>query len=455
MIGADIGVGWISNGNIYFQDRYAHGFQTPMIDNTTTDWFAMNGKEENGWTAIQFRRKLETCDTMDVPIRSGTTILIFAYGLTDPEENEDIEYHTASRRETKIIPLLSYANPPEESKFYDLDTFEFRLNNYKILIDVQNRDLVHHLLMYECDPLAIFNDENLPEGICNDISTKINLCSSNIANGWAVGGDVLDILLEVIFISNRRDSSGIRFYLGTSLRQYDLGYLTFGVKSNAFGIAIPPLMDRFVIDSYCNANATKNFPSAGITVLSAFPHTHLQGTSVWTKIIRHHHVKQYLFNAEVYSFNHQYQYRLLKQTRLYPGDEFVTRCTYTTKNKNIITLGGERTEDEMCLHMFTYYPRMKDIYKCTTMVSLHSWSTMWYNKTVTDEKTDLVDFKQWLRQNITWTTDLKEKWQTFYNQAELTLMSGVSGQLNIQTIHLPKYQDLTPEQCNSSRVTIL
>ncbi|CAF1269363.1 unnamed protein product, partial [Didymodactylos carnosus] len=118
---------------------------------------------------------------------------------------------------------------------------------YKILDDDANRDLVHHLLMYECDPLAIFNDENLPEGICNDTSAKVNLCLSNIANGWAVGGDVV----------NRRDSSGIRFYSGTSLRQYDLVYLTFGVKSNAFGIEIAPLMDRFVIDSYCNANVTK------------------------------------------------------------------------------------------------------------------------------------------------------------------------------------------------------
>ncbi|CAF1385954.1 unnamed protein product [Didymodactylos carnosus] len=58
-------------------------------------------------------------------------------------------------------------------------------------------------------------------------------------------------------VGDRRDSSGIRFYLSTSLRQYDLGCLTFGVKSNAFGIEIPPLMDRFVIDCYCNANVTK------------------------------------------------------------------------------------------------------------------------------------------------------------------------------------------------------
>ncbi len=37
------------------------------------------------------------------------------------------------------------------------------------MIDPANRDIVHHLLMYECNPTAVFDD--------------------NIASGWAVGGD--------------------------------------------------------------------------------------------------------------------------------------------------------------------------------------------------------------------------------------------------------------------------
>ena len=40
----------------------------PMIDNTTADWFVLQGREQNGWTAIQFQRALDTCDTMDVAI---------------------------------------------------------------------------------------------------------------------------------------------------------------------------------------------------------------------------------------------------------------------------------------------------------------------------------------------------------------------------------------------------
>jgi hypothetical protein len=51
-------------------------FAKPVIDNTTTDWFALQGREENGWTSIQFKRLLDTCDTMDVPIKVRRNVLI-------------------------------------------------------------------------------------------------------------------------------------------------------------------------------------------------------------------------------------------------------------------------------------------------------------------------------------------------------------------------------------------
>ncbi len=57
------------------------------------------------------------------------------------------------------------------------------------MIDPANRDLVHHLLMYECNPTAVFDDNNLPDGLCNLIYNEVSACAANIATGWAVGGD--------------------------------------------------------------------------------------------------------------------------------------------------------------------------------------------------------------------------------------------------------------------------
>ena len=50
-----------------------------MVDNTTADWFGLKGREESGWTAIQFKRALDTCDTMDVPIKVRFLSLFLLY----------------------------------------------------------------------------------------------------------------------------------------------------------------------------------------------------------------------------------------------------------------------------------------------------------------------------------------------------------------------------------------
>jgi hypothetical protein len=57
------------------------------------------------------------------------------------------------------------------------------------MIDPVNVDILHHMLNYECDPSAVFDDSNLPHGICDELADDIAPCASNIATGWAVGGD--------------------------------------------------------------------------------------------------------------------------------------------------------------------------------------------------------------------------------------------------------------------------
>ncbi|CAF3879476.1 unnamed protein product, partial [Rotaria sordida] len=84
-----------------------------------------------------------------------------------------------------------------------------------------------------------------------------------------------------------------------------------------------------------------NIPKSGITIISAFPHAHLQGRSIWTKIIRNKKAVQYLFNSESCDFHYQFQNRFTEPIKLYPGDEFATRCVYNTMNKTIL-INGQR-----------------------------------------------------------------------------------------------------------------
>ncbi|CAF0807769.1 unnamed protein product [Adineta ricciae] len=499
MTGADIGVGWVEqSGTVRFLDEYATTFTLPLLDNST-DWFALQGREQNGWTAIQFTRALDTCDSMDVAIQSGTNHLIFAYGLVDPTWNttsNPITYHQ-TRRGSYSLSLRSYSDPPLESKFATLNYFDFRMNNYtipaqdttyyckvfraptnyttkqhvianKMLLNSTDISKIHHLLMYECDSTVTFNDSNLPSDICENIYNKIGACMFNIATGWAVGGDVMSefpsdagypiggnatVKYYVVqmhytnsdLCTNCQDSSGLRFYVTDALRKYDIGYLTFGTDTDALSLTIPPQVETFSVDTYCPASATALFPASGITIINAFPHTHLQGKSIWTKIIRNKTAVGYLFNAETYDFNYQFNNRLPNRITIYPGDEFSTRCVYNTMNKNTTTFGGERTVDEMCLHMFTYFPRMENMSLCLSFIYSGSWANFLGINTTMNQTSAAV---RKIASNMTWTSNMTTKWQNFYNNATRITVYGRG--MNLPYAIVPSvsdYRDLQKTAC--------
>ncbi|CAF3997847.1 unnamed protein product [Adineta steineri] len=356
-------------------------------------------------------------------LQSGTNVVIFAYGLVDPDlsgSHDDISYHE-NRRGTKMIPLQFYGQPPPDEKFAELDYFDFHPNNYlipstdttyhckvyklpskyttkrhviahKTLIDSGNEDLIHHLLLHECDHSATFdNDSDLPDGPCNDITDKITACTTKIAIGWTIGGDRIfefsdvagypiggDSSVKYYMIqmhydnpkqsSNRRDSSGLRFYLSNELRQHDLGYLVFGTDISFLSLVIPPRVDQFVVDSYCPSTATR---------------------------------------------------------------------------------GGERTKEEMCLHTFAYYPRMDDLSACFTMNTAESFQNMMYSLS---SAYDMEHAKEWLL-DIKWTPELAAQWQEYYNNAPRLSLFVREGHFVSEPLGLlPKYRDLEPTLCKSKPI---
>jgi hypothetical protein len=48
---------------------------------------------------------------------------------------------------------------------------------------------------------------------------------------------------------------------------------------------------------------------------------------------------------------------LRNEVTVLPGDELRVFCRYDTSDRKVITLGGEGTNDEMCLAFFLVYPR--------------------------------------------------------------------------------------------------
>ena len=57
----DIVIGWIKEGKGYLKDYYAINRLAPLID-VKQDYDLLYANESNGYTILEFKRKLVTCD---------------------------------------------------------------------------------------------------------------------------------------------------------------------------------------------------------------------------------------------------------------------------------------------------------------------------------------------------------------------------------------------------------
>lgn len=96
----------------------------------------------------------------------------------------------------------------------------------------------------------------------------------------------------------------------------------------------------------------------------------------------------------------------------------------------------------MCLHMFTYYPRMNDLYTCVNLNHGSAWENL-MNTTSIDEK----KIQDWLN-NQTWTDESAFEFQRFFNTATRVVLYGRSGHSQMEILpNFPIYEDLKDESC--------
>lgn len=72
---ADMIFGWVQDGQIVVMDTYSTGTYGPHPSDEepggTNDILAFAGKEENGYTVIEFKRNLDTGDQYDKAFKPG------------------------------------------------------------------------------------------------------------------------------------------------------------------------------------------------------------------------------------------------------------------------------------------------------------------------------------------------------------------------------------------------
>ncbi|KAM4771852.1 DBH-like monooxygenase protein 1 isoform 2-T2 [Rhinophrynus dorsalis] len=369
MASSDIVIGGVEKGKPYLQDYFTDANRVLHRDSQQN--YNLEYAMENGThTLIQFSRDLHTCDPNDKTITESTVRLIWAY------HNDDIgstgpTYH-GSNRGAKSLRLLN----PEKNSLISEDTLYFNFTNLDVpvpskdttywcqmfkmptlekkhhIIKIEpkiqkgNENLVHHILLYECDRNV--NDTVLDYGheCYHPNMPDVFFTCETVLFAWAIGGqgftypphvgfsigmatDPKFVLMEIHYDNpscreGLIDNSGIQLYYTPYVRKYDAGVLETGIWVSLYHM-IPPGMPVFSSEGHCTMECLEEALSYekpdGIHVFAVLLHAHLAGRAIL-------------------------------------GDNLITECQYNTKSRTTMTWGGLGTRDEMCLSYLLYYPRI-------------------------------------------------------------------------------------------------
>ena len=121
----------------------------------------------------------------------------------------------------------------------------------------------------------------------------------------------------------------------------------------------------------------------------------------------------------------------------------------------------------MCLHMFTYYPRMNNLRFCWMTNSMEAWARV-TNDSMSVEFSficlndmflfcrplDYNSIFKWLTDRQ-WTTQSIADWQTFYNSTSKVLIYDNGGNRDFADLpKLPDYEDFEPYQCKKNTTDV-
>jgi dopamine beta-monooxygenase len=193
--------------------------------------------------------------------------------------------------------------------------------------------------------------------------------------GYPIGGKDFSsyVMIEIHYNNPDRvagvvDSSGIKFHVTPTLREYDAGTMELGLEYSD-KMALPPGQNRWPLVAYCIPECTQvGLGSQGIKVFASQLHTHQTGKQVYTKHYRAGVELAELNRDDHYSPHYQEIRKLPRHVHIIPGDALVTTCQDTTADKKQVTLGGFSISDEMCINYIHYYPRV-DLEVCKSSIS--------------------------------------------------------------------------------------
>eukprot|EP00475_Leptophrys_vorax_P007706 TRINITY_DN14888_c0_g4_i2.p1 TRINITY_DN14888_c0_g4~~TRINITY_DN14888_c0_g4_i2.p1 ORF type:complete len:518 (-),score=2.07 TRINITY_DN14888_c0_g4_i2:241-1677(-) len=156
------------------------------------------------------------------------------------------------------------------------------------------------------------------------------------------------------------DSSGIFLKVADQRRKYDAGYMLLGPTIHSIQIKIPPQQPSWTMESTCPSICTRSVFNETVKVIGVQSHMHTAGRQMYTDIYRDQQKLTTLSRLDYYDFNAQQALPVAPAFDLEQGDELKTTCVWDTTGRSNVTMGGEGTNQEMCLVYVMYYPEYPD-----------------------------------------------------------------------------------------------
>ena len=87
--------------------------------------------QTNSFSIVKFTRKIVICnrtnDDEDMDIQPGTPFVVFAWG-NSLSNNNDIQYHGANNRNSKVLPLIGSLREAVKLNMSEITTYDFLAN---------------------------------------------------------------------------------------------------------------------------------------------------------------------------------------------------------------------------------------------------------------------------------------------------------------------------------------
>ncbi|XP_022806734.1 DBH-like monooxygenase protein 1 homolog isoform X1 [Stylophora pistillata] len=457
MIGSDVVIGWVKDGKGNLKDHFATSSSSLVVDHQQ-DYELTGYKESGGKAVLRFQRKFDTHDPWDRKFEKGDTNVIFAFHSENPDSPMEIpkQVFRVSRRMISFVKRNKRAAdngesgekrfrftarnvtiPSRKSTYWctvsrgpNLKS-KHHITRFEAKIQAENKDLVHHMALFQCYTDYNFASEFFLQGgdcFANNMFAKckgfnsIAVAGAGIEThinlpdhvGFPIGGeDLPKIYLLEIFYSNpgkkegKIDSSGFDLYYTQNVRTYDAGMVYLGTKLDDWQI-IPPKQKDWVLVGYCMHQCTEDkfnstsLPGKGIKIFAANTHMHSAGRAAWIKHIRNGKELPEIDCTDKFDFPKEQKLRLLKkEAHIKPGDDLIQFCKYDSLNSKKLIKGGIDGDDEMCFGIVFYYPRISGFLRCQS-VSIDP-SLKLLNKYFNKPKVTSLNSNPLVHRNATWS----------------------------------------------------